>query len=194
MTIDKLPNPNGLTPNAYFNANLKKHNVGDPTVVNGAKAVVYNASEGLAQEYTLFTNESNAFIVSIDRNRDDAENVVGTIKVKPIIVNAVTAKPELTGKTSIERFAQCLQAEKATMYGASWCPHCQNEKKSFGTAWRYVPYVECADNPQACQAAGIEGYPTWVTKGGQRLFGEQNGDGFAKLAEATGCPAPDVNK
>ncbi|MGE5392388.1 MAG: thioredoxin domain-containing protein, partial [Candidatus Saccharibacteria bacterium] len=69
---------------------------------------------------------------------------------------------------SIEVFAKCLKDQQAKMYGASWCPHCQNEKKSFGTAWQYVPYVECTENPDACSAAGVSGFPTWILKNGQK--------------------------
>lgn len=73
------------------------------------------------------------------------------------------------------------------MYGAKWCPHCQNEKKAFGDSFRLVPYVECPDDPKKCLAAGINGYPTWVFPDGKKLEGEQ---GLEKLSQASGCPLP----
>lgn len=85
----------------------------------------------------------------------------------------------------LDAFAQCLAEKGATMYGADWCPHCQNEKKAFGSSFRFVPYVECPDNPKQCLAAGINGYPTWIFPDGRRLEGEQ---GIEKLSQESGCP------
>ena len=107
----------------------------------------------------------------------------------------------------LDAFAQCLAAKKITMYGAAWCPHCQNEKKAFGSSFRHVSYVECPENPKTCIDAGIAGYPTWTfpdgysptgspVKGysptgspvkGRKLEGEQ---GLKKLSEESGCALP----
>ena len=62
--------------------------------------------------------------------------------------------------------AQHLTAERDTMYGAYWCPHCAEQKKLFGNAFDYVNYVECDPkgkdaNPALCQQKGIGGFPTW---------------------------------
>lgn len=86
---------------------------------------------------------------------------------------------------ALDSFAQCLADAKITMYGADWCPHCQNEKKLFGDSFRFVPYVECPDNPQRCLKEGIKGYPTWVFPDGRKLVGEQ---GLEKLSQESGCP------
>ncbi len=92
----------------------------------------------------------------------------------------------------LDDFARCLAGKGATMYGADWCPHCQNEKKAFGSSFKFIPYVECPDDPQKCITAGIQGYPTWIFPAspaggsdGQRLEGEQ---GINKLSEISGCP------
>lgn len=94
--------------------------------------------------------------------------------------------------TPVAALAQCLAQKGATVYGAEWCPHCQNQKNMFGEAFKYISYVECPKNPAQCLAAGITGYPTWTfpsTNSGQvangsRLEGEQE---LGKLAEASGC-------
>ncbi len=83
-----------------------------------------------------------------------------------------------------DAFAQCLAEKKFTMYGANWCSHCQNEKRTFGDSFRLVPYVECPVERVRCAAEKIEGYPTWITGSGERLVGEQ---GLRKLSEASGC-------
>ncbi len=86
-----------------------------------------------------------------------------------------------------DAFARCLTEKGATMYGADWCPHCQNEKNAFGDSFRLVPYVECPDEPKLCLEKGIEGYPTWILGNGKQLVGEQ---GMEKLSEESGCPLP----
>ena len=88
---------------------------------------------------------------------------------------------------NLDAFAQCLAAKNITMYGAIGCPHCQNEKKAVGASWKYVPYVECPDEPQKCIDASIVGYPTWVLPSGKELLGEQ---GLKKLSEESGCALP----
>ncbi|RJP44140.1 hypothetical protein C4587_02295 [Candidatus Parcubacteria bacterium] len=86
--------------------------------------------------------------------------------------------------TGLDSFAQCLAERGAVMYGAEWCPHCQNEKRAFGSSFRYVNYVECPDDPKRCIAAGIEGYPTWTFPDGRRFEGEQ---GIERLSIESGC-------
>jgi uncharacterized membrane protein/glutaredoxin len=62
-------------------------------------------------------------------------------------------------------------SQKAKFYGASWCPHCETQKKMFGPSAHRLPYVECSPGgrygPQAtiCQTAGIRSYPTWIIDG-----------------------------
>jgi hypothetical protein len=80
--------------------------------------------------------------------------------------------------------AQCLSERGVVMYGADWCPHCGNEKKAFGDAFKYVNYVECPEKPKLCIEKGIEGYPTWIFPDGKKLVGEQ---GLEKLAAESGC-------
>lgn len=81
-------------------------------------------------------------------------------------------------------FAKCLAEKQIAMYGADWCPHCQNEKKAFGVSFQYVPYVECPKNIKVCLDEGVDGYPTWIWPDGKKLVGEQ---GIEKLSKESGC-------
>jgi glutaredoxin len=92
--------------------------------------------------------------------------------------------------STLDAFAQCLASKGLTMYGAEWCPHCKKEKNRFGTAFKYVPYVECPDNVQLCLSKGIQGYPTWIDASSTLYEGEQGLDGLAKIS---GCELPAVN-
>lgn len=104
-----------------------------------------------------------------------------------LIVYVVKVK---SAPSPYDGFAQCLTDQGVVMYGAYWCPHCQNQKKEFGNAFRYVTYVECAQpgNPrqmtETCRQVGIEGYPTWRRSDGQMIAGEQS---LGQLAEFSGC-------
>ena len=85
--------------------------------------------------------------------------------------------------------ASHLHHQDIKMYGASWCPHCAEQKMLFGSAFKDVPYVECSPyggpgTPQApiCASEDIKSYPTWVYKG-ERIYGIQT---LEELADLTG--------
>ena len=75
------------------------------------------------------------------------------------------------------------------MYGAYWCPHCQNQKKLFGKSFKYIHYVECDPrgdnaNPDLCKTKGVESYPMWEFSEGSFASGEQS---LNSLAARSGC-------
>ncbi|TSC85463.1 MAG: thioredoxin [Microgenomates group bacterium Gr01-1014_16] len=95
-------------------------------------------------------------------------------------------RPPSAPSAQLDQFAKCLADKGITMYGADWCPHCQNQKKLFGSSFQYVPYVECPNVPKLCVDKGVNGYPTWIL-GDTKLEGEQS---LAKLSEISSCPLP----
>src|SRR3989344_3700751 len=97
-------------------------------------------------------------------------------------------KDEVRG--NYDDFAQCLTDKGVVMYGAYWCPHCQNEKKAFGDSFRLINYVECTQETGRCLAEKINGYPTWIFPAssadgsdGGRFGGEM---GLERLSEGSG--------
>src|SRR5262245_38289246 len=102
---------------------------------------------------------------------------------------APQAEPEGPEDPMVRALAEHLADEGAEFYGASWCPHCQEQKRLFGASARRLPYIECSpagpNAPQApsCNIAGVQSYPTWKIKGrtivGQVLT-------LAQLADASG--------
>lgn len=77
--------------------------------------------------------------------------------------------------------ARHLAARGAIMYGAFWCPHCQEQKALFGDGARHLPYVECdpkgaGARPDLCNQASVHSYPTWV-------LGAQRREGVLSLQE-----------
>jgi hypothetical protein len=93
-----------------------------------------------------------------------------------------------------DAFARCLGQRGAKMYGAYWCPHCQEQKELFGDSFENAPYVECGikgeakGQSQACKDENIKHYPTWqfppTGERVERVFSLQ------ELSDRTGCPLP----
>lgn len=86
-------------------------------------------------------------------------------------------------------FAKCLTDNGVKMYGAYWCPHCNNQKELFGNSFKHVTYIECAiqgsnDQTAECKAAGVDTYPTWQFTDSSRMTGELS---LAILAQKSGC-------
>jgi uncharacterized membrane protein len=112
-----------------------------------------------------------------------------------LVLHAGYAAPqaEPTGPEDpvIRALAEHLVEEGAVFYGASWCPHCQEQKRLFGASASRLPYVECSPSgpnaPQSpsCNSAGIRSYPTWVING-RAYVGEVMS--LARLANATAFP------
>lgn len=78
------------------------------------------------------------------------------------------------GKPSkYDQFAQTLTEKGAKFYGAFWCVHCQSQKEAFGSAKKYLPYVECSNTDNSttkiCEEKQIESYPTWQFKDGIKI-------------------------
>jgi hypothetical protein len=95
-----------------------------------------------------------------------------------------------TPESKYDGFAKCLTEKGATFYGATWCGHCQTQKKMFGDSFQHVNYIECADanggQTDACEFAGITGYPTWDING-EKVSGAIP---LEQLSNKTGCELP----
>jgi glutaredoxin len=87
--------------------------------------------------------------------------------------------------------AKCLTEKGVKLYGAFWCPHCQEQKALFGDDQRYLDYVECDErdpkaNVKECTARKIERFPTWFFPGQGLEIGLRTPEELAKKA---GCEA-----
>lgn len=91
-----------------------------------------------------------------------------------------------------DSFAKCLAGKQAKMYGLYWCPHCADQKAMFGSAFKYVPYVECAikgskELAPECKVAGVKLFPSWQFGMDPPKEGVLTLDA---LSEKTGCSLP----
>jgi hypothetical protein len=114
--------------------------------------------------------------------------ILGAIVLVVIILIIGYFSTRQTVSLVYDDFAKCLASKNLTMYGAESCSHCKVEKNRFGTAFQYVPYVECPDNIKLCTDKGITGYPTWIDEAGNKHEGEQ---GLSNLAKISGCVLPE---
>ena len=92
-----------------------------------------------------------------------------------------------------DSFARCIATNNAKMYGLYWCPHCADQKREFGSSFRYVPYIECAseNDPHeltpACKAAGVKLFPSWQFGADPPKEGVLT---LQELSQKTGCSLP----
>ena len=84
--------------------------------------------------------------------------------------------------------ARHLKKIGAKEYIAWWCPHCHEQKQLFGKeAYGEIAHVDCAEGasdsqPDLCQAANIQSFPTWKING-KTFEGVQS---LEKLAQVSG--------
>lgn len=85
--------------------------------------------------------------------------------------------------------AEHLRSQGVVFYGAFWCQACFKQKVLFGQeAGNRLPYVECAKDAagaQACSAANVMAYPTWVM-GNERRVGVQSLQELASWSQFKG--------
>ena len=141
------------------------------TLYQGREILVYISKDG----HYLFLN-------ALDTSKE-------VPKVTPASTPTTTVQP--TPEYSIEelqKFADCLEKAGLKIYGAKWCPHCQNLVNMLG-GYDVVKniYVECTEQQEVCDNEGITAYPT-IKINGEEYTGMRTLEG---LAEATGCPVPE---
>ena len=117
------------------------------------------------------------------------------------VTDSLSLNPDNKDQAYIDNLLKDMSAQGMTMYGASWCPHCQAQKAAFGSAISDLKYVECSadsSKPQAdvCNNVtyvdatdgktynGVQGYPTWIYQG-KGYSGEKTITDLAKIVGFT---------
>jgi hypothetical protein len=114
-----------------------------------------------------------------------------------VLIAALFAGAYLAGRYyknhKYDSFARCIATKNAKMYGLYWCSHCADQKREFGSAFRYIPYIECAseNDPHeltpACKAAGVKLFPSWQFGADPPREGVLT---LQELSQKTGCSLP----
>ena len=118
--------------------------------------------------------------------------IIGLLVLGVISTVLLRSDSTPTGPGKYDAFATCLKDKGAIFYGAFWCPHCQAQKKLFGTSSNLLPYVECStadgqSQTKICIDKKVVSYPTWEFVDGTILSGEIP---LSQLAEKTSCELP----
>ena len=134
------------------------------------------------------------------RKRQQVSQSDGTDTKKVIlyvVIAALFAGAHLAGRYyknhKYDSFARCIATKNAKMYGLYWCSHCADQKREFGSSFRYVPYIECAseNDPHeltpACKAAGVKLFPSWQFGADPPKEGVLS---LQELSQKTGCRLP----
>ena len=100
-----------------------------------------------------------------------------------ILSSILIACSEDSGPGKYDTFAKCLTENSVVMYGTEWCSHCKDQKKEFGSSFRFATFVDCDGQKEACDRAGVQGYPTWVIDG--KIY--PGVKGLPVLAALSGC-------
>ena len=115
------------------------------------------------------------------------KTIIGVVIVAIVILVFFANNSKEPGK--YDAFATCLTESGAKMYGAYWCPHCNEQKEMFGKSVKKIKYIECSlpnrgGQTQFCSQEGIRAYPTWEFADGNKMEGKFS---FEQLSEKTGC-------
>ena len=107
--------------------------------------------------------------------------VGGNVGNAPVLASpwaSTIGEPLRDSRPQALELTQHLLAIGARFYGAWTCPACFKQMNLFGKeAGAELPYVECRkpkqlpEQDEACNAAEIRAYPTWVLPYGRRKVG-----------------------
>ncbi len=111
-------------------------------------------------------------------------NYIIVVLIVIVIGYAFVLKFWPRGAGSHDSLAMCLTEKGVVMYGTDWCTHCQDQKQKFDISFKYVNFINCDLNKDACDAVNITTFPTWVFTKDSRVSGSQE---LSYLAERTGC-------
>ena len=88
-------------------------------------------------------------------------------------------------------FAKAVAESGTTLYGASWCQQCTDQRELFEDGAQFLPFLEVTNADRTPNDIGIDAgittYPTWVFPDDSRLEGVQD---LATIAERSGVAIP----
>lgn len=106
-----------------------------------------------------------------------------------LVIGGIYLYKNYSKETPEEKVMSCI-ASKATLYSSKYCPHCQDQKAILGNYLSFFKNIDCLDNPQKCDEAGVDRYPTWQIDG--KLYpGVKSINDLKKLTNCEGC---DINE
>ncbi|VVB78380.1 Thiol:disulfide interchange protein DsbD [uncultured archaeon] len=121
--------------------------------------------------------------------RKDTKLYLALVVIVILIISGIFIYKNYTKETPEIKLMSCI-ASKATLYSSKYCPHCQNQKEILGSYLSLFKNIDCLDNPQKCDEAGVSQYPTWVVNG--KLYPGVRS--ITELKALTNCEGCDINE
>ncbi len=106
----------------------------------------------------------------------------------PVTTTTTTQPQELNiDEEDLREFIDCLKDSGFEIYGANWCGWTKKLVTMLGGFDMVEPiYVECTEQKEECDNAGVTGYPTIIING-KRYQGQIT---FKAFSDATSCEIP----
>jgi hypothetical protein len=79
--------------------------------------------------------------------------------------------------------ARCLSGKNVSLYSSAFSADSYQQKKGFGTAYRFLNVIDCDKSDHLCENMTLEELPIWDING-QRLSGFMT---FDELKNVSGC-------
>ena len=118
----------------------------------------------------------------------DTKLYLSLVVIVILVIAGIFIYKNMTKEITQEKLMQCI-ASKAVLYGSKYCPHCQNQKAILGNYLGLFKSIDCLDEPQKCDEAGVDRYPTWKING--KLY--TGVKSINELKQLTGCEGCEVN-
>lgn len=171
----------------YINENLGMPGTNVSAVSVEEKYSVYEVTieyQGKQQPVYVSKDGKYLFFTALNTSKELPKM---TATPAPSTTARETATPPPYSTEELQSFVNCLDKAGVKIYGAKWCPHCQELVNRLGGYDIVDPiYVECTENKQLCQEKGIQAYPTILINGSE-YHGPRT---YQALSQATGCPVP----
>lgn len=107
---------------------------------------------------------------------------------QPRTTTTTTQPQELNiEEEDLKEFIGCLKDSDFKIYGANWCGYTTQLVAMLGGFDMVEPiYIECTEQKEECDNAGVTGYPTIII-GGEGYRGDRT---FKAFSDVTGCAIP----
>lgn len=110
--------------------------------------------------------------------------LVGVFYVLSFGLSYLTGMDIFEDKSEIDLFAECLDEGGIILYIMGGDSYSESQKNEFKDSVKYLKIIDCLEQPEICQGAGIEGFPAWVIDG-KVNYGNKNLDQISKISECS---------
>ena len=93
--------------------------------------------------------------------------------------------PAIPVSVDYEKFTSCLSNQGVIVYTHSQSEGSQKLRELFGTAWNYLPTIDCSINTGQCATVPVVNFPAFVDGNGKKLV--EGSTNLSEIAVKTSC-------